>query len=111
MVELGDVFLSTKAIRACHQAGEDWKLLIRRHADGDFGQAGRLAEIEVTPEEVRGGCLVTDADAKLNKVSVVRGRGRVQSIYQTCRGDDVWLVTDFDGEGFRETTMMLDEEY
>ena len=111
VIELGTVFVSTAAIRATHESGREWADYLRRHAGGDCGGAGRLAEVVVTPQDVREGCLATDDDGKLNKVAVVRGSGQVHSTYETPRGDKIWVITDFDGDRFRETTLMLDEEY
>jgi len=107
---LGDLYVTTAALQACNRAGDDWRVFVRRHASGDFGMVGRLDEIEVTPEELRGGCFVTDEDAKLNKISVIEGHGRVLSIYENGTGFQVWAITDSNGE-VAETTVMLPEEY
>ena len=111
MIGLGTVFVSTAAIQAMHEAGRHWADYLRCHAGGDCGGAGHLAEVVVTPREVRDGCLATDDDGKLNKVAFARGRGRVHSTYQTPRSDNIWVITDFDGDRFRETTLMLDREH
>ncbi|ODU02204.1 MAG: hypothetical protein ABS79_00755 [Planctomycetes bacterium SCN 63-9] len=108
--DLGRLYVTTAAIRACHRSGEDWKTLIRRHATGDFGRIGRLDEIEVTNEEIQGGCFVTDDDAKFNKIGLLRGRGRIHSSYHTQGGDDIWVITDSSGRQ-AETTLMLATEY
>jgi hypothetical protein len=108
--DLGGLYITTAAIRACHRSGDDWRALIRRHASGDFGGIGSLDDIDVTNEEIEGGCFVTDDEAKLNKISLVRGRGRVHSIYRTHQGDEIWVMTDSNGRD-AETTLMLAEEY
>lgn len=109
--ELGTVFVSTMALRVLVHSGVDWAGLVRRHATGDFGKLGLLSGIEVTPQEAEAGAAVTDDDGKLNKVSLLRGRGRIHSIYGASEGKDVWVITDFDGELFREISLLLESEY
>jgi hypothetical protein len=108
--DLGDLYVTTAAIQGCLKSGDDWRTLVRRHSSGDFGRIGRLDEIEVTTEEVRGGCTVTDDAAKLNEISIIRKRGRVHSVYRTQAGDQIWVITDL-APGIGETTLMLAEEY
>jgi hypothetical protein len=108
-LDLGDLYVTTAAIRACRAAGDDWREYVRRHASGDFGLLGRLDEIVVTPEEITGGCPLTD-EAKNNKVSVIRGHGRVHSVFRTRAVDEIWVIREYHGEA-AETTLMLAEEY
>ena len=48
--------------------------------------------IEVTADEIARGCFATDDDGKLNKIAVLKGRGRVLSVY-----DKYWVVTESNG--------------
>ena len=85
--------------------GVNWRPLLQRHASGDFGLFGQLDQITITPAELQGGCFVTDDDGKLNKIAIIRGHGRIMSIY-----DDIWIVTEFNGSD-AETTVLFDWEY
>ena len=97
---LGDVWL-TPLVRA---RKIDWIDLVRRHVTGDFGKFGHFDAIGVTADEIARGCLATDDDAKLNKIAVLKGRGRVLSVY-----DEYWVVTESNGKDV-ETTVLLGEE-
>jgi hypothetical protein len=107
---LGRVRVTGGAVSALERAGLRAPELLARHARGDWGKAGRHAEISVTDREMREECFATSDEKKLNKISVTKKRGRVLSIYPEVGGKVVWVITELDG-GQAETTVLLCNEY
>lgn len=106
--DLGVVRITAGAIAALEEAEQRIAPLLSQHAAGDWGEVGRLEDTEVSPEEMEGGALATAEDAKLNKIAIERGRGRVMSVYQLPTQHRLWVMTDLPGGG---TEVMLSSEY
>jgi hypothetical protein len=103
---------ATVATQGALGLGVDLGAYIVRHVTGDFGNAGRYAEIEL--EEDRLGALATADDGKLN-VHAIRHGGRILSAYKTPAGV-LWVITeglDAGGKATEDTvtTCLLPGEY
>jgi hypothetical protein len=108
---LGKITVTGGAVEALAESGQHAAEFLARHVRGDWGSCGRADEVRVTDEEVRAGPLVTENDAKMNKVAMLSGSGRIMSVYRTARGERLWVMTDFWENGAVETTCLLPDEY
>jgi hypothetical protein len=87
-LELGSVFVTTKASRALLESGESPDEFLVRHQSGDWGEVG-------------------SAECKENELSFCKGY-RVFSIYTLSTGETIWIITQPDRSA---TTLLLPEEY
>ena len=85
---LGRTVATPGALKTIDEAGESPSFFLSRHQRGDWG--------DVCPE-----------DARENEFSVLNDF-RVMSIYETEKGDKLWLITEADRSA---TTILLPEEY
>ena len=106
---IGKVTITGGAVEALSEAGEHAAGFLIRHARGDWGEYGRIDEIQLTADERRRGWEATDDSGKINKSNVLNRRDRVMSEYQTKQGRRLWVITRLDGAG--QTTVLLPEEY
>jgi hypothetical protein len=104
---LGRLVVLPGAARLLDDAGLGVAPFLDRHARGDWGRFGRYKDTSVSAEEMRRGELATGDTAKLNKIGIVRGQGRVMSEYKTELGERILLDTIF-GRG---TNVLLPSEY
>ncbi len=85
---LGQVVATPGALEALRASNQDALPLLRRHAQGDWG--------EVSPE-----------DARENEFSLTHGL-RLLSVYTLTDGTRIWIITEADRSA---TTLLLPEEY
>ncbi len=85
---LGQVVATPGALEALRAANQDALPLLRRHAEGDWG--------EVSPD-----------DAQENEFSLTHGL-RLLSAYTLADGTRLWIITEADRSA---TTLLLPEEY
>lgn len=86
--ELGQVVATPGALQALAESGESALDLIRRHADGDWGD-------------------VDNHDKQMNDESLVLG-GRLLSAYKLRSGERLYVITEAEAmAGVREVTTIL----
>jgi hypothetical protein len=85
---LGRIVATPGAIVALEFAGADALELLRRHANGDWGDLG----VE---------------DKRLNDEAILNG-SRILSAYNLAGGERLWVLTEGDRSA---TTLLLPEEY
>ena len=85
---LGRLVATPGALDALTRAGQSPAEFITRHQRGDWG--------ECDPD-----------DAKENDLSVRRSY-RILSVYRTCKGEKLWIITEADRS---LTTLLLPSEY
>ncbi|MEM4381636.1 MAG: hypothetical protein QXX19_05345 [Candidatus Caldarchaeum sp.] len=85
---LGRIVATPGALRALDEAGQNLAEFLARHQRGDWG--------EVCPE-----------DKEENELSLRHGL-RLLSVYRTCKGVKLWVITEADRSA---TTILLPEEY
>ena len=80
-----------KAIRRSRQAASD---LIRRHHDGDWGEA-------------------LDAEDKALNDKALKDGSRIMSAFNLRSGQKIWIITEATGEDGQRaaTTLLLPDEY
>jgi hypothetical protein len=108
---LGKITVTGGAVEALAESGQHAAEFIGRHVRGDWGACGRADAVSVTDDQVRAGPLVTENDAKMNKIAMLSGSGRIMSVYVTAKGERVWVMTDLWQPGMVETTCLLPDEY
>ena len=87
-VELGRIVATPGAIEAFVQSGEDGRLLLNRHASGDWGE-------------------VCKSDWDENEFALDKYL-RLFSVYRLRDGTKVWIITEADRS---VTTILLPSEY
>jgi hypothetical protein len=85
---LGRILATPGAINAMKDAGESPLRLLKRHANGDFGN-------------------LHEDDVRANELAIRRGM-RVLSAYVLSAEERVWVITEADRSA---TTILLPEEY
>jgi hypothetical protein len=85
---LGRILATPGAINAMKDAGESPLRLLKRHANGDFGN-------------------LHEDDVRANELAIRRGM-RVLSAYVLSTEERVWVITEADRSA---TTILLPEEY
>lgn len=91
--DLGQIVATPGALEAIHHAGQHPMSFLDRHASGDWGDLH---------EEDRG----------LNDKALHDG-GRILSVYETSKGERLWIITEAVGNDGRRasTCLLLPEEY
>lgn len=93
LFDLGQFLATPGSLEALQESGEVPATFLRRHCQGDWGDA-------LCPE-----------DKALNDESV-RDGSRILSAYTLKSGVKIWIITEADDEGKRlATTILLPEEY
>ena len=87
-LELGSVFVTSKATQKLNEVEQSADEFLARHESGDWGEASA-------------------ADSKENELACCKGY-RVFSIYHLTNGEEIWIVTQPDRSA---TTVLLPEEY
>jgi hypothetical protein len=87
-IPLGNIVATPRALQALARAGQSGRLLLARHASGDWG--------DVPPE-----------DARLNDEAARTGE-RILSAYTLSDGTRLWIITEWDRS---VTTLLLPDEY
>lgn len=80
----GRVTITPGAVAALGNAGEHAIAYLPRHLRGDWGANGQVDAVSVTDAPVRAGPLVTDDDAKQNKLALLTCTASILSDYATC---------------------------
>lgn len=111
LVPLGTTLLAPGASDVLDEADENAADLYARHACGDWGSIGKYAETEIDDDVRRRGALATADSAKLNKLAIEQGGGRILSSYQVSTGDTLWVMTEADWATAPVTTILTPEEY
>jgi hypothetical protein len=93
LFELGHCVATPGALKAIEDAGDDFNVLLMRHASGDYGD-------------------LDDYDKRLNALAIQDG-SRILSAYHTSRKEKIYIITEAqDDDGRREyTTILLPSEY
>lgn len=86
---LGQVVATPGALRAMEENGVDAFNLLRRHADGDWGEIPKEDQLE-------------------NQRSVENGYRVLSSYRLNAQGDKVWVITEADRSS---TCLLLPDEY
>lgn len=86
---LGQIVATPGALRAMEENGVDPFNLLRRHADGDWGEVPKEDQLE-------------------NQRSVENGYRVLSSYRLNARGDKVWVITEADRSS---TCLLLPDEY
>lgn len=107
---LGRTVITQGALAHCEDHQVDYLELLMRHAVGDFGEVGKLADAKPSEEEQRLGAMATSDDLKLNAIAIKEGDGMVLSVYPTTHGAKVWIQTMQAGTE-TYTTILLPSEY
>ena len=111
LVPLGTTLLTPGANEVLSEADENPADLYVRHACGDWGSIGKYAETEIDDEVRRRGVLATADGAKLNKLAIENGAGRIMSSYQVSTGETLWVMSEDDWSSAPVTTIMTPDEY
>src|SRR6267378_1718000 len=85
---LGQTYITPGAEDALMIAGQTGIEFLRRHMSNDWGE-------------------LSDEDVRENELSLREGF-RLLSSYRTCRGDNLWIITEADRSS---TTILLSSEY
>ena len=85
---LGRTVATPGALRSLEEANESPSYYLSRHHRGDWGA-------------------VCEEDRRENEFSLLNN-GRLMSIYETAKGDKLWLISESDRSA---TTILLPEEY
>jgi hypothetical protein len=113
LVEQRDGALPPQGSAACLQAvAQAVAPLLFRHVRGDFGTLGHLDAISTTPEQLAGGCFVTDDEATLSAIAARGGAFRtVSSRYPLGEDTTIRVATEVWDQGAgNHTTILLPEE-
>ncbi len=86
---LGQVVATPGALRAMEENSVDGFNLLRRHADGDWGEVSKEDQLE-------------------NQRSVKNGYRVLSSYKLNTQGDKVWVITEADRSS---TCLLLPQEY
>ena len=85
---LGRTVATPGALKTLEESGESPSFFLSRHQRGDWGD-------------------VCKEDGRENEFSLLNN-GRLMSIYETAKGDKLWLISESDRSA---TTILLPEEY
>jgi hypothetical protein len=69
--------------------------LVGRHAEGDWGTVGQLADTSFTDEDREAGPLLLDT-ARLNSIAIATGRGEIRSAFPRKGGEPIHVRTCLD---------------
>jgi hypothetical protein len=105
---LGTVRVTSGALAALADAGGHAAIFLLRHARGDWGTGGQCDQIVLSEDERLRGWEASDDDGKINKSNMRNGRDSILSMYETAKGEQLWVVTNLDTGG---TTVLLPVEY
>ncbi len=86
--QLGRLFMTSGAVEALEESGEQPHEFLRRHQTGDFGE-------------------LSESDRRENELSIAQGF-RILSAYRTRAGVKLWVLTEHDRSA---TTILLPSEY
>lgn len=85
---LGQMVATPGALRALEESGESPSFFLSRHQRGDYGEIG--------------------AEDKAENDLALREGFRIMSVYETAKGETLWLITESDRSA---TTLLLPSEY
>lgn len=110
--KIGRAVITRSALAFCEDREIDYLNMLMRHAEGDFGDVGKLTDAKPTDKELKQGALATSTDLTLNAVAIKHAEGMVMSVYPCPKdpGSELWIQTLLAGDE-TYTTVLLPSEY